>query len=144
MTQCYTIPRCRPSRTREAAESINNRIKETSHQNANSRNKIKKSLSVVEFDEVNGFKESGIKFEKQELNSNEATMLHGLQEKKREEELNGDNYKMRRNYFSEPWLGQNCATPPVPNGIVKDSSQDMKAQIRFWARAVASNVRQEC
>lgn len=26
----------------------------------------------------------------------------------------------------------------------KRSVEDMKAQIRFWARAVASNVRQEC
>lgn len=37
--------------------------------------------------------------------------------------------------------------PPVPKwgrGNGKKSSEDMKAQIKFWARAVASNVRQEC
>ncbi|KAK9050414.1 hypothetical protein SSX86_030615 [Deinandra increscens subsp. villosa] len=33
----------------------------------------------------------------------------------------------------------------IPGGWVdKSSSEDMKAHIKFWARAVASNVRQEC
>ncbi|KAI3774970.1 hypothetical protein L1987_49536 [Smallanthus sonchifolius] len=35
--------------------------------------------------------------------------------------------------------------PAIPGGWVdKSSSEDMKAHIKFWARAVASNVRQEC
>ncbi|KAJ9537624.1 hypothetical protein OSB04_030357 [Centaurea solstitialis] len=35
--------------------------------------------------------------------------------------------------------------PAIPGGLVdKSSSEDMKAHIKFWARAVASNVRQEC
>ncbi|XP_010535072.1 PREDICTED: LOW QUALITY PROTEIN: uncharacterized protein LOC104810457 [Tarenaya hassleriana] len=34
--------------------------------------------------------------------------------------------------------------PPIPARVPKDSRRDMKAQIKFWARAVASNVRQEC
>lgn len=33
---------------------------------------------------------------------------------------------------------------PVPVWVPKDSRKDMKAQIKFWARTVASNVRQEC
>lgn len=33
---------------------------------------------------------------------------------------------------------------PIPVWVPKDSSKDMKAQIKFWARTVASNVRQEC
>ena len=33
------------------------------------------------------------------------------------------------------------ATPPR---VPKDSRKEMKDQIKFWARAVASNVRQEC
>ncbi|KAH6764253.1 hypothetical protein C2S51_015502 [Perilla frutescens var. frutescens] len=36
------------------------------------------------------------------------------------------------------------AAPPVPRWGGKRSTEDMKAQIKFWARAVASNVRQEC
>lgn len=33
---------------------------------------------------------------------------------------------------------------PIPVWVPKDSRRDMKAQIKFWARTVASNVRQEC
>lgn len=33
------------------------------------------------------------------------------------------------------------ATPPR---VPKDSRKEMKDQIKFWARAVATNVRQEC
>lgn len=33
------------------------------------------------------------------------------------------------------------STPP---SVPKDSRKEMKDQIKFWARAVASNVRQEC
>ncbi|XP_057796367.1 uncharacterized protein LOC131012434 [Salvia miltiorrhiza] len=36
------------------------------------------------------------------------------------------------------------APPPVPRWGGKRAPEDMKAQIKFWARAVASNVRQEC
>ncbi|KAJ4872102.1 Uncharacterized protein Rs2_46257 [Raphanus sativus] len=33
---------------------------------------------------------------------------------------------------------------PIPIWVPKESRRDMKAQIKFWARTVASNVRQEC
>ncbi|CAH8293452.1 unnamed protein product [Eruca vesicaria subsp. sativa] len=33
---------------------------------------------------------------------------------------------------------------PIPVWVPKESRKDMKAQIKFWARTVASNVRQEC
>ncbi|KAI3708357.1 hypothetical protein L2E82_37525 [Cichorium intybus] len=39
----------------------------------------------------------------------------------------------------------NGGAPTIPGGWVdKGSSEDMKAQIKFWARAVAFNVHQEC
>ncbi|KAL8209733.1 hypothetical protein R6Q57_006465 [Mikania cordata] len=39
----------------------------------------------------------------------------------------------------------NGGAPTIPRGWVdKGSSEDMKAQIRFWARAVAYNLHQEC
>ncbi|CAH8363226.1 unnamed protein product [Eruca vesicaria subsp. sativa] len=41
----------------------------------------------------------------------------------------------------EPRVVNGLATPPR---VPKDSRKDMKDQIKFWARAVASNVRQEC
>ncbi|KAK1416749.1 hypothetical protein QVD17_25865 [Tagetes erecta] len=41
--------------------------------------------------------------------------------------------------------GGGGGAPLIPGGWVdKSSSEDMKAHIKFWARAVASNVRQEC
>ncbi|KAJ0700854.1 hypothetical protein HanOQP8_Chr10g0372791 [Helianthus annuus] len=53
--------------------------------------------------------------------------------------------KMERNRSqSRKNNGKNSA-PAIPGGWVdKSSSEDMKAHIKFWARAVASNVRQEC
>ncbi|KAL9309539.1 hypothetical protein AtEden1_Chr1g0052021 [Arabidopsis thaliana] len=41
----------------------------------------------------------------------------------------------------EPRVASGLATPPR---VPKDSSKEMKDQIKFWARAVATNVRQEC
>ncbi|KAL1195774.1 hypothetical protein V5N11_002552 [Cardamine amara subsp. amara] len=41
----------------------------------------------------------------------------------------------------EPRVVSGVATPPR---VPKDSRKEMKDQIKFWARAVASNVRQEC
>ncbi|MFS7929366.1 hypothetical protein Hanom_Chr04g00331721 [Helianthus anomalus] len=39
----------------------------------------------------------------------------------------------------------NGGAPTIPRGWVdKGSSEDMKAQIKFWARAVAFNLHQEC
>ncbi|XP_071730125.1 uncharacterized protein [Rutidosis leptorrhynchoides] len=39
----------------------------------------------------------------------------------------------------------NGGAPTIPGGWVdKGSSEDMKAQIKYWARAVAFNVHQEC
>lgn len=54
---------------------------------------------------------------------------------------------IRRSNSSDAWAAKSCGSPPTPfqNGAAaKKSAQDMKAQIKFWARAVASNVRQEC
>ncbi|KAM0029105.1 hypothetical protein Hdeb2414_s0018g00521891 [Helianthus debilis subsp. tardiflorus] len=45
-------------------------------------------------------------------------------------------------------LGKNIngGAPTIPAGgwVDKGSSEDMKAQIKFWARAVAFNLHQEC
>ncbi|CAN6933015.1 hypothetical protein Bca4012_098867 [Brassica carinata] len=41
----------------------------------------------------------------------------------------------------EPRVVKGLATPPR---VPKDTRKEMKDQIKFWARAVASNVRQEC
>jgi len=103
--------------------------------------KLRKSLSDLELEEVQGFKDLGFTFEK-ELSPTVVKMLPGLQEKK-PEDLEQDHKVVRRPYLSEAWLVQSSA-PPIPNWAPKGSTEDMKAQIKFWARIVASNVRQEC
>ncbi|GAB4846501.1 hypothetical protein Ancab_025506 [Ancistrocladus abbreviatus] len=93
-----------------------------------------KSVSELEHEEVQGFKDLGFRFERaEELSQSVVDILPGLQTKERKEE-EGD--KVRRPYLSEAWH-----TPPIPKWVDKSSAEDMKAQIKFWARAVASNVR---
>ncbi|CAH9147583.1 unnamed protein product [Cuscuta epithymum] len=50
----------------------------------------------------------------------------------------------RGNPLEEVWMGKSFGPPPKSGGAGKKSAQDMKAHIKFWARTVASNVRQEC
>ncbi|KAK1431013.1 hypothetical protein QVD17_14203 [Tagetes erecta] len=57
------------------------------------------------------------------------------------ESTNGRN----RNKSSKKMGKNNGGTPTIPGGWVdKGSSEDMKEQIKFWARAVAFNLHQEC
>lgn len=102
---------------------------------------IRRSLSDLEFEEVQGFKDLGFSFEKEALSPSLANILPGLQEKNREE--TEEDKAARGPYLSEAWLVQSCA-PPVPTWASNMSAADMKQQIKFWARAVASNVHQEC
>ncbi|KAL6561796.1 hypothetical protein OROMI_017397 [Orobanche minor] len=57
----------------------------------------------------------------------------------------GETSRTRKPYVSEVWGAQSHSAPPIPKwGGKRRSTADMKAQIKFWARVVASNVRQEC
>nr|GMC76665.1 uncharacterized protein LOC109187574 [Ipomoea batatas] len=60
------------------------------------------------------------------------------------QERDEENVIRRRNCSELAWIAKSCGTPPTPFQKSSSSGQDMKAQIKFWARAVASNVRQEC
>lgn len=102
---------------------------------------MRRSLSDLEFEEVQGFKDLGFSFEKETLSPSLASILPGLQEKKRDE--TEEDKAARRPYLSEAWLVQSCA-PRIPNWTSHKSSGDMKVQIKFWARAVASNVHLKC
>ncbi|KAK9907861.1 hypothetical protein M0R45_000048 [Rubus argutus] len=88
--------------------------------------------------QLQGFKDLGFTFDQKDIAPSVISILPGLQEKNRDEGLNPD--MVRRPYLSEAWLVQSCAPPP-PNLAASRSAEDMKAQIKFWARAVASNVR---
>lgn len=122
MTQSSSIPR---HRKRPELESINmESFKETRHDLIDQTKMRKKSPSDLEYQEVQGFRDLGFTFEKEEKS--------GIEPAGEEE--------FRRPYLSETWQVQSSA-PQVPNWVGKSSAEDMKAQIKFWARAVASNVR---
>lgn len=141
MRQSYSLPRYRPQRHLQV-EAINTNCTKEVKQRLVNQTKLRKSLSDLELEEVQGFKDLGFTFEK-ELSPTVVKMLPGLQEKKKPEDLKQDHKVVRRPYLSEAWLVKSSA-PPIPNWAPKGSTEDMKAQIKFWARAVASNVRQEC
>lgn len=140
MRQSYSLPRYRPPRNLEV-EAINTNCSKEMRRRLANQTKLRKSLSDLELEEVQGFKDLGFTFEK-ELSPNVVKILPGLQGKKQPEDLEQD--KVRRPYLSEAWLVQQSSAPPIPNWAHKGSAEDMKAQIKFWARAVASNMRQEC
>ncbi|KAG4969012.1 hypothetical protein AAZX31_12G215300 [Glycine max] len=135
-----SIPRCRPARKTEVESFNKEGIMEMRRRFLNQKT-MRRSLSDLEFEEVQGFKDLGFSFEKEALSPSLASILPGLQEKKRDE--TEEDKAARRPYLSEAWLVQSCA-PPIPNWASHKSSGDMKEQIKFWARAVASNVHQEC
>ncbi|KAJ0046553.1 hypothetical protein Pint_04655 [Pistacia integerrima] len=129
MTRTYDIPRYRPPRNLDL-ESHNNTtgIKEMNRRYSLNQGKMRKSLSALESEEVQGFKDLGFTFDKKNLTPSVVDILPGLQEKKKEE-LDEEDNKMRKPYLSEAWLVQSCAPPPVPNWVSKNSAEDMKTQI---------------
>ncbi|WVZ01239.1 hypothetical protein V8G54_027308 [Vigna mungo] len=135
-----SIPRCRPARKTEVESFNTEGIMEMRRRYLNQKT-MRRSLSDLEYEEVQGFKDLGFSFEKETLSPSLANILPGLQEKKRDE--TEEDKAARRPYLSEAWLVQSCA-PPIPNWASNKSAGDMKQQIKFWARAVASNVHQEC
>lgn len=124
--------RHRPPRNPDA-ESISNKhdMKETRKESLNQK-KLRKSLSYLEVEELRGFEELGFRFDK-----------------RREDDPNELGYKMvmmmrsRPYNWSQSWMERSCA-PLIPTWVAKNSAEDMKAHIKFWARTVATNVRQEC
>lgn len=94
-----------------------------------SQTKLTKSSSDL-IQELQGFKDLSIKFDNQDLGPS-------LQEKKKQQQFSTNEGKLRNSYLSDQaWQLENSASP-----MGKRSTEDMKAQIIFWARAVASNVR---
>ncbi|PNY09199.1 hypothetical protein L195_g005745 [Trifolium pratense] len=130
-----SIPRSRPARNIEV-ESLNKEgIMEMRRKVLNQKT-IRRSLSDLEYEEVQGFKDLGFSFEKEALSPSLANIIPGLQEKNRDE--SEEDKAARGPYLSEAWLVQSCATPLVPNWSNNISADDMKKHIKFWARAVAS------
>ncbi|XP_038874999.1 uncharacterized protein LOC120067383 isoform X2 [Benincasa hispida] len=97
----------------------------------------RRSQSELESEELQGFKDLGFTFDKKDINPTVVDIIPGLREKK-EEELESE--RTRRPYLSEAWMLQTHLLPPIPKWDTRKPAEDMKQQIRFWARAVASNV----
>lgn len=136
-----SLSRYRPSRITEL-ESINTEGYMEMRRRYLNEKKTKKSLNDLEVEELQGFKDLGFTFENKDLiPTTVVNILPGLREK-RPQDLNPE--KVQRPYLSEAWLVQSYTLPAPKLALTKKSHEDMKAQIKFWARSIASNVRQEC
>ncbi|XP_020098057.1 uncharacterized protein LOC109716866 [Ananas comosus] len=105
-----------------------------------------RSSSDLESIEVQGFKDLGFVFDEVGPNDERlASVIPGLREKKAHVDDDGGSSNVKRPYLSEAWNAQRPA-PPTLKWVAADkrSAADMKEQLKFWARAVACNVRQEC
>ena len=115
-----SIPRHRPPRNSRSEEAI----KEMAVKSQGSKT-LRKTLSSVD--------------------TKELLMLKDLDIDESERKQEKDDEEQRRvpraavKSRSAAVVGQ-----PIPVWVPKESRRDMKAQIKFWARTVASNVRQEC
>ncbi|KAG5099354.1 hypothetical protein JHK82_044406 [Glycine max] len=78
-----SIPRRRPARKTEVESFDKEGIMEMRHRYLNQKT-MRRSLSDLEFEEVQGFKDLGFSFEKETLSPSLASILPGLQEKKRD------------------------------------------------------------
>lgn len=123
LTQSSSTPRQRPRRKpdsegckTESPEGVMVRRQQPFNHTTLSRS------SSDPIQELQGFEDLSIKFDDKDLGPS----------------LNEG--KLRKSHASDlAWQPENSASP-----MGKRSAEDVKAQIRFWARAVASNVRQEC
>ncbi|XP_022718006.1 uncharacterized protein LOC111276526 [Durio zibethinus] len=140
MTQSCSMQRCRRPRNLEMETTNNTNVVQEMRRRYSNQKILQKSQSDLAFQELQGFKDLGFTFDKEDLSPGVVSILPGLQENKIEDSKQ-DN--VRRPYLSEAWLVQSHP-PPIPNCVSKDSAEDMKEQLKFWARAVATNVRQEC
>jgi len=93
------------------------------------------SSSDLESIEVQGFRDLGFVFDKEELRESLAGVLPGLKQAK-------TSRSRSRPYLSEAWQRR----PPAPVRVQSEarSAAEMKDQLRMWAQAVACNVREEC
>ncbi|KAG9447766.1 hypothetical protein H6P81_013894 [Aristolochia fimbriata] len=98
-----------------------------------------KSLSELEIEELQGFKDLGFTFNREDINPSILNVIPGLQENRPI-----DEERVRRPYLSEAWSVQRPNPPSLNWDHLNSRSVDMKEQLKVWARTVASNVGQKC
>ncbi|KAL2523549.1 Uncharacterized protein Adt_08603 [Abeliophyllum distichum] len=137
VAQSCSMPRNRRGRKKPALGNLNmEALEEMRKQYLVSKIKTKKILTDFEFEEVQGFKDLGFNFDVvKDLDPSVVSILPGLKEKKGVIESEEEEENMKP-YLSEAWMAQ---SPSASSS--KRSTEDIKKQIKFWARAVASNVR---
>lgn len=108
--------------------------------------KSSKSMTSLEFDELQGFMDLGFRFSQDDLTPRIVSMFPALRHKLEED---GGSKQSHTTIVTKPkqssvaWLVRRSAAPSH-HWQVPATSEDMKEHLKFWARAVASTVRQEC
>ncbi|MCL7023008.1 hypothetical protein MKW94_018723 [Papaver nudicaule] len=109
-----------------------------------------KSLSDLEFDELQGFLDLGFKFSEEDKNSlTLVSIVPGLQRFGKKDNGDTENHEgvlISRPYLSESWdvlEEKRRKQAPLINWKVPNLGNDidMKDQLKFWAHTIASTVR---
>ncbi|WVZ72967.1 hypothetical protein U9M48_021344 [Paspalum notatum var. saurae] len=104
-----------------------------------------KSSSDLESIEVQGFRDLGFVFDKEELRESLADVLPGLKQQQQRQRHHHDQMQSPGSAVPRPYLSEAWQQPRRPALVrVQSSSAEMKDQLRMWAQAVACNVRHEC
>ncbi|CAK8577155.1 unnamed protein product [Lathyrus sativus] len=132
-------------------KDINNKKKQSNSNNHSQsqrrRRRKSRSLSELEFEELKGFMDLGFVFSEKDKDSTLASLIPGLQRLGKEE--NEEQKKIdesvvadEKPYLSEAWdlVDLRGRRNPLVNWRVpeKGSEIDMKHNLKFWARTVAS------
>ncbi|KAJ7543890.1 hypothetical protein O6H91_09G057200 [Diphasiastrum complanatum] len=120
------------------------------HRRRKDRKNKSKGTEHVEHDEVKGFKELGFSFSQDKLTPRVISLFPGMKvdygEGKNQPEVSFVASAQYKLYNSPAWWAVK-PNSPLYNWQFPDPHQegvDMKAHLKFWARAVASTARQEC
>lgn len=110
-----------------------------------------KSLSELEFEELKGFMDLGFVFSEEDKDSSLAAIVPGLNRlRKKEEEEEEETESISRPYLSEAWEAmekeEEMKKPLMMMKMkmklrIPGNEIDMKDDLKWWAHAVASNVR---
>ncbi|KAJ7546784.1 hypothetical protein O6H91_08G054300 [Diphasiastrum complanatum] len=109
-----------------------------------------KGTDHIEYDEMKGFRELGFSFSQDKLTPRVISLFPGM----KVDYAEGKNYSKvsfvastQYKLYTSPTWWTTKPNSPLYNWQFPDPHQegvDMKAHLKFWARAVASTVRQEC
>ncbi|KAH6755892.1 hypothetical protein C2S53_007149 [Perilla frutescens var. hirtella] len=112
-----------------------------------------KSLGDLELDEVKGFMDLGFVFKKENLSSHMISLIPGLQrikaynsDRDEGEDENKEKRRKMKPYMSEAWLVRRLDSPLITSlriSRVCNDSDQVKKQLKNWARTVAAAIQQE-